>query len=291
MSPPLTWQVLLRRGWLLALGAVAGIAAAAALASIAVSASASYAVRTVEPVQTPFEAAQLARTYARLIPQDPEVVSVVSKATGLPEDEARDALSITAEPDTSILFARFTAESRGTAEAGLRALTEALRTASDSAGSPLRETVVRISPPKLAGGFSRSKALAIGALAGLGIALALVLTLERRRPRVDRLQDLAVALPVPVSRIRSDFAALRPAEARLDDGGGGELAHVRVISAWGSEDRGISLLVEQGAPLAEVEEAWRATAGAGASVAGAFLVSRGLQMRWPGGAEGVVRPR
>jgi hypothetical protein len=290
-GPPLTWRVLVRRGWLLALGTLAGIAAAAALASIAVSASASYAVRTLEPVQTPFEAAQLARTYARLIPQDPEVVAVVSDATGLSESEVRKALSVVAEPETSILFARFTAADRGTAEAGLRALTRALRTASDSAGSPLRRTVVRVSPPSLSGGFSRTKAIALGALTGFGIALVVALTLERRRPRVDRLQDLAVALPVPVSLVEPGFASLPSAEASLGDGDPfGRLDRVRAVGAGGAGG-GISLLVEQGAALAEVEEAWRASAASGAPVSGAFLINRGLRVRRPRGAEDVAGSR
>jgi len=316
MSPaPVTWRVLARRGWLLALGIAVGVGAALAASGIAVSATASFSVRTIEPVQTPFETEQLARTYARLIPQDPGVAAAVGRATGLSPSEVRGALSIVAQPETSILFARFTASSRGTAEAGLRALSRALRTASDSAGSRLGKTVVRVSPPVISGGFSRRKAIALGGLAGFAIAFALILTLERRRPRIDRLQDLAELLPVPVSQVSGRAVGGVSGGAGSSSGGAGfgGLAHVhsvRDVSAFpggpfaasmapalnqGVEPRFAaveprSLVVERGAALAEVEEAWKETVAGGSSVVGAFLVNRGFSPHRSEGSAGVPEP-
>src|ERR1044072_6722253 len=104
-----------------------------------------------------------------------------------------------AHPDTNVLFARFTGGDESTALSALQSLPNAIAKADDGAGTQLATTVKPVSRPVIFGGFSKGKALLLGALSGFAIAAAIALTLERRRPRVDRLDQLRTILPMPVS--------------------------------------------------------------------------------------------
>jgi hypothetical protein len=255
---PITWRFLVRRGWMLVLGFALGLGAAYAISGITVSATSAMSVRTVGYYQPPYEGERLALSYAQLLPEEPTLVRAISKATGLSGSEVRDNLTMNALPETNIAFVRFTSDSEATAKAALEAFAAALERGTDSAGTRLSDSVRPLTQPTLRSGFSRSRALALGALAGFALALALALALERRRPRVDDRRDLARIVPVVVT--------------------GGPLP---------SPPEPDALVVPRGTPEVEVEEAFRAGAADGRSFSTAHFVNRRSQIRtWQRGVDG-----
>jgi hypothetical protein len=245
---PFTWAFLRRRGPLLAAGFVVGVLAAYAISGLSISATCALSVETTGDYQPPYQQSRLALTYARLLPEDPEVIATTARYAGLSRDFVRDHLAMKAEPDTNIVYARFTAGDAGTATRGLEGVLVAMRTAEDAAGTPLRETMTQLTEPNAHTGVSRKRALAVGGLLGLVAALGLALAFDRRRPRVDELSDLAALVPLPVSEVRPDG-----------------LAAARVSR---------TLVVDAGTPVAEVVEASRAAAAAGRAPVAALLVRR-----------------
>jgi len=265
--PSLTWRMLVRRGWLLAAGAAIGIAVAWAISGVAVSATSSFGVRTVGGFQPPYQLDRLALSYAQLIPEEPEVVKTVSRVAHVSPDYVRDHLTMNAKRETNVVFARFSAPDAATALAALKGLGNALAHKSDAAGTSLRRTVEPLSAPAVTHGFSRKKGLVLGALAGLLIALSIALALEGRVPRVDDLSELGEVLPLPVSQVRrealSEIVGTAPAA----------VAPVRVQPLGGAAEESV-LVVERGAPVAAVEDAWRASVAAGSTIGFALLLHR-----------------
>jgi hypothetical protein len=294
-QPVFTWQVLARRGWMLVLGLVFGLAIGAAVGGISVSAGSSFAVKQQAAHPTPYQDGRLALTYARLLPEDRGVVEAVADATGLSRDDVRGNLRMSAEPNTNIVFVRFSSDDLGTSLSAVRAFGDAVRTQTDPTGTPLRESMQPVSLPNSGIGFSRKKAILLGGAAGLLIAFALALACESRLPRVDDLERLGGILPVPVSRVswRSLPAALQSAAER---GGPGQLALTAVGNGRFAERAGAvaaqaggsaaggrrALLIRRGAPVAEVEDAWSGCLAAGSVVDSAFLVHGGLPLRLRG---------
>jgi hypothetical protein len=195
---PFTWRFFLRRWWLLAAGAGLGFAIAWVVSGLTISATSALAVQTVGFYQPPYEDERLALTYAQLLPEEPAIVDEISAAVGRPPSYVEDHLSMEAIDETNLLIVRFSTGSGGAAKAGLEAFDRALRTASDSAGTQLHESVRTLTRPEVRGATSRKRGLAIGGLTGLAAALALALALERRRPRVDDWRDLAGILEIPI---------------------------------------------------------------------------------------------
>lgn len=240
---PFTWRFLLRRSWLLGAGAALGLGIAWAVSGLTISATSAFAVQTVGFYQPPYEDDRLALTYAQLLPEEPAVVAEVSAAVGRSRSYVSDRLTMRAIPDTNLLIARYSADSRDAAKAGLEALDRALRTGSDSAGTRLQESVRTVTEPEVRGGWSRSRALALGGFVGLALALALALALERRRPRVDDWRDLAALLDLPIV----------------------------VADRSPADDNGM-LLVRAGEPADEVVESLRERTASGRAVGSACFV-------------------
>jgi hypothetical protein len=254
---PFTWRFLIRRGWLLAAGACLGLGIAWAASGLTISATSAFAVQTVGFYQPPYEDDRLALTYARLLPEEPAVVDEVSAAVGRSHSYVSDHLTMQAIPETNLLVARYSADSRDAAKAGLEAFDLALRTGSDAAGTRLQESVRTVTEPEVRGGWSRSRALALGCFAGLALALALALALERRRPRVDDWRDLARVLEVPIV----------------------------VAGGPPADDAGV-LLVRAGDPADEVVESFLGLAASGRPVGSAWFVKHPwFGRRAPGGTE------
>ena len=273
-AAPITWRVLVRRGWIVALAALAGLGVGAKLARVSVSATSVFHVRVDPGHRSPYQASRLARTYARLLPEEPSLLRAVAADTGLTPRQVRARLSMVASPATAIVFERFSARDAGSAIAGLEAVNRALRAATDATGAPLRATLAPLADPGLSGGYSRTKALALGLIAGLALGLALALALERRAPRVDDLRDLARAVPLPVSRVSE--RALPAVVAPL----------VRHAPGADADD---VLLVRRGSPAAGVEAAWRERAGAGRPLVAALLVEPCSRLSRVRGARDGVR--
>jgi hypothetical protein len=283
-----TWQVLARRGWMLVLGLVLGLAIGAAVGGISVSAGSSFAVKQQAPHPTPYQDGRLALTYARLLPNDQRVVESVASATGLPPDDVRGDLRMSAAPNTNVVFVRFSSDDLDTSLAAVRAFADAVRTQNDATGTPLRQSMHPVSLPNSGIGFSRKKAIALGGVAGLLIAF------ESRLPRVDDLEGLGAILPVPVSQVgwRHLPDALRGAAGLRETGQLGltAIGSRRFIERAGAaaaeagvytEKERCALLIRRGAPVVEVEEAWRGCLAAGTVVDSAFLVHRELPLRLP----------
>jgi hypothetical protein len=254
VKAPLTWRMLLRRGWLVGLACLAGIGAGWALSRVSVSATSAFHVSVRGANQTPYQASRLALSYAQLLPQAPGLRALVARETGVSPSHVGAHLTMSAQPATAIVFARYSAPDAAAALAGM----SALRRVGDGAGSRLRATVAPLADPTTTTGFSRTRALALGAVGGLLIALALTLALERRWPRVDDLRDLAQIVPAPVSQ--ADERALPAIVGRL------------APSAPGGAAR--ALVIRRGASAASVEEAWRESAASGAPPTAVLLVHR-----------------
>jgi hypothetical protein len=301
---PFTWRMLLRRGWVLLLGGLVGLGAGWGISRISVSASNAFQVSAVGADQTPYQSGRLALTYAQLLPEEPSVLDAVGGATHLSESYVRAHLTMSAQPATNIVFARFSANNAHVAYAALRALASSFGRATDAAGSRLRGTVTPLSEPVSTGGFSSTKALLLGVVAGLLAALSAILAVERRRPRVDELADLANILPYPVSRV-SDRTLQSAVDvlARSSDRQTVELVTVEAVPRWSPRRRRLlagdplraglasvsvradntqppspnaacALLVRRGVPAIAVEESWRSIAVSGSPMLAAILVCR-----------------
>lgn len=274
------------------------------LAELSVSAGSTFQVGL--PQQTPYQSTRLALTYARLLPEKPEVLKAISAHTHMSEAEVHERLSMVALRGTAVLVAKLSAPTLATAVDGMTALGSALRLGTDSAGSRLTSTVTQLSPPAgTASQFSPKHALVLGAILALIICFVIVVAIERRIPRIDELCDLAELVPFPVARISWPYG--RPFAGRRDavsgDGIGFELIPIgvggrkstemiakmaidcRVVTfvssatefgAGTDESMHRALAVMRGAPVRKVEEALRAGVTAGRPITAALLVSR----RW-----------
>jgi hypothetical protein len=279
---PITLRVLRRRAWLIALGALGGLAIALAISSAIVSATCAFTVRTTGPYQPPYQQERLTRTYARLLPEDPGIAAAAAANAGLSPGFVEDHLAMTAERETNIFYVRFTAGDAETATRGLEGVVEALRTGTDGVGTPLKKTVAPITRPTVNSGMSKKKAGALGLLIGFAAAVAIALALDRRRPRVDGLEDLAALLPLPVSQLRSDQlgrVSLLPgageAEVALLPVKGPRRSAVGEPAAVPRKGPGpCALLVEPGTPAVEVEEAFRSALAGGRRLIAALLVRK-----------------
>lgn len=278
MRFPLTWRFFVRRGWLLVAGVLIGVLVAGLIARSTVSSTAVYAVDTTGGYQPPYQQQRLALDYAQLIPQRRSVLEPIARAIGRSPEYVRARLHMVAEPETNILYARFSGPSEAISNEALRALPGALRHSSDAAGTSFAKTVRQINPPGRGGGMSRKRALLIGALGGFVLAFSLALGLERRHPRVDDLDDLAGFVSLPVSRI--SLRARPELEAATAASGAG-LVPLGAVPAL-REARSTpeesptpwALVIRRGAAVADVEEVLARGMVGNRGVAAALLVSR-----------------
>jgi hypothetical protein len=290
--PVFTWQFLARRGWMLVLGLLVGLALAAGITGISVSAGSSFAVKQQAAHPTPYQDGRLALTYARLLPNDRSVVAAVARATGLTAEDVRGDLRMSAESNTNIVFVRFSSSELGTSLAAVKGFDEAVKTLTDPTGTPLRKSMHQVSLPNSGIGFSRKKGTALGGAIGLLIAFVLALTCESRLPRIDDLEQLGEIVPTPVSQVSWPHLP----EALRSAGGLAEADHLGLVAVGNgrfaeraaaagaeaglsTETRRCALLIRRGAPRVEVEEAWRGLAHS--TVVATFLVHNEPPLRLP----------
>ena len=279
---------------MLVLGLLAGLAIGAAIAGISVSAGSSFAVKQQAAHPTPYQDGRLALTYARLLPNDQSVLEAVGRATGLSPEDVRGDLRMSADPNTNIVFVRFSSGDLDTSLAAVRAFAAVVRTQNDATGTPLRASMHPVSLPNSGIGFSRKKGTALGGAVGLLIAFVIALACESRLPRVDDLEQLGTILPVAVSQVSWGYlpeALQRAAGLEEPDDigwiavGGGRFARRAAAAAAATglhaDAKRQALLIRRGAPAVEVEEAWRSSLAAESVVAAAFLVPGELPLPLP----------
>ncbi len=288
---------------MLALAAVVGAFGGDAVANLSVSAGSTYQVGARR--QNPYQAQRLAQTYARLLTEEPGVLRAVVAQTHMSETEVRQRLSMVAEPHTAVVVATLSARTPAVAVAGVRALSRALRSDSDSAGSKIASFLTPLSVPETTtSSFTPKRAMVLGAFLALVLSFALIVAIERRTPRIDDLDDLAELLSLPVSQVSrkgmraaSDVgAAALPSE--VDDPSfvlvskrrrarrtlapsASNAQPLLSLKRWASGLTDITdkrpcdvLLVTRGTPAIEVERASRTSLASGRRVVGALLVVR-----------------
>jgi hypothetical protein len=291
---PLGWRVLLRRGWLLVVGALLGLGVGSALAGVSVSAESAFHVTGAGSTRTPYQASRLARTYAQLLPQEPRLLRRIGAVGGISRDRAGTRLSMVAQESTGIVFARYSAPDANAAYAGIDALTRGVRQLRVASGRRLSQTLAPLSDASVTNGVSRTRALLLGVVGGGLLGLVAALVLERRNPRVDDLAALAQLVPLPVSRVRaSGLAGVVDPLARRSAGplelvpvgerrGGALRARLRAVLPAPAEDArptARALIVRPGAPAYAVEQAWTASRALGLPVLAVLLLERDLLPR------------
>lgn len=152
------------------------------------------------------EAANLATTYAGLIPKDSSILTYVSQKTGSSINKVRSSISVATDTGTSILEIKFSASSSSAAIAGDRDTALAIGGKNPVSSSVPSGSVTLASLPRDASQSTSTKTLAVpvGLLAGFALGVALALIWERIEPRVDTSDDLESVVSVPVTTER-DF--------------------------------------------------------------------------------------
>jgi hypothetical protein len=274
-------------------GLILGLAIGSHIGSMRVSAGSSFAVHQQAPHPTPYQDERLALTYARLLPREHYVVQTVAKAAELSPEKVRSDLSMTAEPETNIVFVRFSSHSLGKSLAALNGFADAVQIDSDAAGTPLRKSMRPISLPNGGIGFTHKKATLLGGAVGLLIAVALALACEGRLPRVDDLERLGELLSAPVSQVslqrlggtleQTGLLEPDPQLGVVAVGGARFGSRVRAVagaSGFRRRQRSI-LIIRRGAPVIDVEEGLATATAAGDGPAAAFLVTDELRTALP----------
>jgi capsular polysaccharide biosynthesis protein len=157
------------------------------------------------------EAANLAATYAGLIPSDDAIVRTVVAATGLGASQVEHDVAVSVQDGTSLLVISFTAGSSASALSGANAMARALSAPRPvSAAIPAGTVVVTKQatsavPHVTSGDVLVALGVALGALLGVILALGW----ERLDPRLDQAPQAAELLGIPTRLIPglSDLSA------------------------------------------------------------------------------------
>lgn len=218
-----------RRAWPAAAMAVIGLlggVAADALRSPSATATTLLVVRSGATPRSPGsaqDAAQLAVTYAALIPKDTALAEALGSQLGTSPAAARAALSVTALSGTALVSLSYSAPKGHEAVAGARAAARLLTRARPPGTALVPGSIAVVSLPSSASpGSLGPKGLLAGLLAGLFVGLLLILLLERVDARVDDATDLsdssgcpATAVPgaMSVHELSAALAKAAPGEA------------------------------------------------------------------------------
>ncbi len=206
-----------RRGWLLVLAVVAGVAGGTYAAKHQVV---SYQARSTMVVQSgasaigpggAAEASQLAITYATVIPTDTSILQQAAAQLGITEATLASRLTVSVQTGTAVFVIAYKAPTSAEAVAG------AAEVARVVGGVGLPSSTIptgTVSVVDLANTASTSGSMAkygkeLGGILGLIVGLILAMAAERADPRVDTADDLASVVGVPASLVPDD---LSPAE-------------------------------------------------------------------------------
>jgi len=196
---------LFRRAWIVVLCAcLAGVLAQFAFPHRAVTYTAS-AVLLVNPganASSPGsaqEAANLAATYAGLIPTDDAIVRSVVTATGLASSGVGHDLAVTVQNGTSLLVVSFTSTSPAVALRGANAIARAISAPHPVTSAIAVGTLVVTKQATSAVRHSTNSSFILGLGVALGALLGVILAvaLERADPRLDQAPEVVELLGIP----------------------------------------------------------------------------------------------
>ena len=212
---PPVW--LKRRGWLLVLAVVAGVAGGTWAAKHQVV---SYQARSTMVVQSgasaigpggAAEASQLAITYATVIPTDTAILDQAAAQLGISEQTLASRLTVSVQTGTAVFVISYKAPSSAEAVAGAAEVARVVGgTGLPSSTIPTGTvSVVDLASTASAAGSMAKYGKPLGGILGLIVGLILVMAAERADPRVDTAEDLASVVGVPASLVPDE---LSPAE-------------------------------------------------------------------------------
>lgn len=193
------WPSLRRRAWLLLLGVLAGTGGGA-FASMhgAVSYGATAVLEVTGPSVTSAAsqaqgAAQLAVTYAALIPSDQALLRHLAARLGSTPSALTHQLDVQAESGTALIEVRFTASSPSSALAGANDVADALTSTGLQGRAVAPGTVTVVSSARTASrsGTLHKYGLPLGVVLGLAVGAGAVVVAERADRRVDDIETLA----------------------------------------------------------------------------------------------------
>jgi len=153
------------------------------------------------------EAANLAATYAGLIPADDAIVSYVASKTGLSFGQVQSDLAVTVQNGTSLLVVTFNTPVPKTSLIGANATAHAISGEQPvTAAIPAGTTVVtKQAVDTTRHSTSGSIVLVLGGIFGILLGLILALAWERADPRFDRPAQVTEILGVP-TRLASELS-------------------------------------------------------------------------------------
>ena len=215
------WAWLRRRGWMLALGMVAGAVgglAAGGQGAPTYSATSVLVVQSGASTTGPGsanDAEELATTYAALIPEDQQLIDQTARALRTTPAAVSGHLQVVAESGTSLLQLRYTDANPTGAVRGANEVARLLTSTTPPGHAIPAGSVAVVSPPA---GASRSGSLhkyglPLGVLLGLLVGLVAAMVAERVDRRVDDLEGLGDGVGCPVTALPGGISAAELAAA------------------------------------------------------------------------------
>jgi capsular polysaccharide biosynthesis protein len=215
------WAWLRRRGWMLALGMVAGAVGGLAAGG---HGAATYGATSVLVVQSGAsttgpgsanDAEELATTYAALIPEDQQLIDQTARALRTTPAAVSGHLQVEAESGTSLLQLHYTDTNPTGAVRGADEVARLLTSTTPPGHAIPAGSVAVVSPPA---GASRSGSLhkyglPLGVLLGLLVGLVAAMVAERVDRRVDDLEGLGDGVGCPVTALPGGISAAELAAA------------------------------------------------------------------------------
>lgn len=251
-----------RRGWLLVLALVAGVAGGTYAAKHSVV---SYQAQSTMVVQSgasaigpggAAEAGQLAITYATVIPTDTAILKQAATRLGISEATLSSRLTVSVQTGTAVFLIDYKAPTSTEAVAGAAEVARVVGGTGVSSSTIPSGTVsvVDLATEASASGSMAKYGKELGGILGLVVGLILALAAERADPRVDTTADLAGVAGSPASLVPDDLSP-------------SELARAIALEPRGAD--GVTII-----PLARSDEAL------------SEALATQLRSAWPGGEAG-----
>lgn len=209
------WAWLRRRGWMLALGLVAGAVGGTMASGQGVptyKATSMLVVQSGASTQGPGsanDAEALAGTYAALIPEDKQLVDEAARALGTTPADVSSSLQVQSDAGTSLLQLGYSSPDPNRAVAGADELARLLTSTSPPGHAIPAGSVAVVSPPAGAtrSGSLHKYGLPLGILLGLLVGVVAAMVAERIDRRVDDIEGLGDGVGCPVTAVPGGISA------------------------------------------------------------------------------------